>query len=209
MAKAEVYTVRIGASEGLAASAYSGGNVGVAVDGIAQLWREKGKPRRDSVKVFAHLAKKKPAAVLEYLESAARSPEDPGMHPLGVEGLCNAALAGNPDARRALVKSTDDASADVRRLVMSCVADGPESAKNGNAIAQRLIGDPDREIRAEAAGVLALAVSMKTGKSGQVGQGISDALVKALDNPDRDVRLIAIRAVGGLAPRSPSPRSRP
>ena len=200
MAKAEVYTVRRGAAEGLAASAYSGGNVGVAVDGIAQMWREKGQPRRDSVRVFAHLAKKKPAAVLEYLATAARTPEDPGLHPLGVEGLCNAALAGNPDARRALAKSTDDPSAEVRRLVMSCVADGPDPAKNGNAIAQRLITDTDREIRAEAARVLALAAS---GKAGKVGPGISDALVKALDDPDRDVRLVAIRAVGGLQAEAP------
>ncbi|HSR97919.1 MAG TPA: hypothetical protein VLM79_12755, partial [Kofleriaceae bacterium] len=37
MAKAETYAVRIGAAQGLAASAESGGNVGVAVDGIAQL----------------------------------------------------------------------------------------------------------------------------------------------------------------------------
>ena len=200
MTKSEVYVVRRGAAEGLAASAYSGGNPGEAVDGIAQMWNEKGQPRRDSVKVYAHLAKKKPAAVLYYLQIAARSPEDPALHPLGVEGLCNAALAGNPDARRALVKSTDDPSADVRRLVMSCVADGPDPAKNGNGIAQRLITDSDREIRAEAAGVLALAAS---GKAGKVGPGISDALVKALDDPDRDVRLIAIRAVGGLAAEAP------
>ena len=63
MAKAESYAVRIGAAQGLAASAESGGNVGVAVDGIAQLWREKGRPRREAAKIFAHLAKKKPAVV--------------------------------------------------------------------------------------------------------------------------------------------------
>jgi hypothetical protein len=85
---------------------------------------------------------------------------------------------------------------------MSCVADGPDPAKNGSAIAQRLISDPDREIRAEAAGVLALAATGKGGKGG-VAQGISDALVKALDDPDRDVRLVAIRAVGGLGTEAP------
>src|SRR6185369_331188 len=58
MAKAENYAVRIGAAQGLAASAESGGNLGVAVEGIAKLWREKGRPRRDAARIFAHLARK-------------------------------------------------------------------------------------------------------------------------------------------------------
>ena len=59
MAKAESYIVRIGAAEGLANSArVSGASGPVAVDGIAQLWREKGRPRRDAAKVFAHLARR-------------------------------------------------------------------------------------------------------------------------------------------------------
>ena len=196
MAKAENYSVRIGAAEGLAASAEAGGNVGVAVGGIAQLWREKGRPRRDAAKVFAHLAKKKPQAVLEYLSTAARTPEDPALHPIGVEGLCNAALAGNAEARRALARSTDDPSVDVRRLVMSCVADGPEPAKNGAVIAAKLVGDPSSDIRADAARVLALS-AQKGNKS------VGDALVKMLDDPDREVRLIAIRAVGSLGADAP------
>ena len=67
MAKAENYIVRIGAAEGLANTAIAGASGPVAVDGIAQLWREKGRPRRDAAKVFAHLAKKKPGYVIEYL----------------------------------------------------------------------------------------------------------------------------------------------
>ncbi|HUJ63095.1 MAG TPA: HEAT repeat domain-containing protein [Kofleriaceae bacterium] len=197
MAKTENYNVRIGAAEGLAGTALSGGNVGVAIDGIAQLWREKGRPRRDAVTIWAHLARKKPFdAVVQYLASAARITEDPALHPIAVQGLCNASLgsgAAVADARRALAKSTDDPSADVRRLVMQCVADGPDPAKNGAAIAAHLVKDLDNGIRADAARVLALTVG-----KGKVAPGIGDALVALLDDPDREVRLIAIRAVGAL-----------
>ena len=206
MAKSESYTVRIGAAEGLALTTLSGGNVGVGVDGIAQLWREKGRPRRDAAKIFAHLAKRKqPAIVIEYLGSAAKMTEDPALHPIGVEGLCNASLAGSPEARRALARSTDDPSAEVRRMVMQCVADGPDPAKNGIAIATRLVRDPDNQIRADAARVLALATSKADGATGvKVAGGISEALVQLLDDPDREVRVIAIRAIGGLGAAAPA-----
>ncbi|MDB4959408.1 MAG: lyase domain protein repeat-containing protein [Myxococcales bacterium] len=207
MAKSEVYNVRIGAAEGLALSVVSGGNVGVGVDGIAQLWREKGRPRRDAVKIFSHLAKRKqPGIVIEYLGSAAKNTEDPALHPLGVEGLCNASLAGSPDARRALARSTDDVSADVRRMVMQCVADGPDPAKNGTAIAARLVRDPDNQIRADAARVLSLATSKSDGAADgrKIAAGISDALVQLLDDPDREVRVIGIRAIGGLGTAAPA-----
>ncbi|HEX3477009.1 MAG TPA: AAA family ATPase [Kofleriaceae bacterium] len=197
MAKAESYAVRIGAAQGLAASAESGGNLGVAVDGIAQLWREKGRPRRDAAKIFAHLARKKPAAVIEYLFLAAHLTEDPGLHPLGVEGLCNAALAGSTDARNRLARSADDPAPEVRRLVMACVANGPDPVKAGTAIAVKLARDPDGAIRSDAARVLAMAAAR--GSRGAV----NDALVQLLDDPDRDVRLIAIRAVGGLGGDAP------
>jgi HEAT repeat protein len=199
MVKAENYPVRLGAARGLAWTALAGANVGVAIDGIAQLWREKGTPRRDAVKIWAHYARKKPFAnVVEYLASAARLTEDPTLHPLAVEGLCNAALAGSADARRALAKSDDDTASDVRRLVMQCVADGPEPAKNGAAIAQHLVHDPDTEIRTSAARVLAL-----TAAKGKVAPGIADAIVQLLDDPDRDVRVVGIRALGELGADAP------
>ncbi|HSN25720.1 MAG TPA: HEAT repeat domain-containing protein, partial [Kofleriaceae bacterium] len=202
MAKGENYNVRIGAAEGLANTAIAGASGPVAVDGIAQLWREKGRPRRDAAKVFAHLASKKPGYVIEYLANAAKNTEDPALHPIGVEGLCAASFAGSPDARRALARSTDDQSVEVRRAVMSCVADGPDPAKNGAAIAARLVRDPDGEIRADAARVLAMTVG-----KGKVGGGIADALVALLDDTDRDVRLIGIRAIGTLGPDAPKSAS--
>jgi HEAT repeat protein len=199
MAKNENWVVRIGAARGLAASAEAGANSGVAVGGISQLWREKGRPRREAAKVFADLARKKPAVVMSYLVAASRTPEDPSLHPIGVEGLCNAALAGSAEARRHLATSTDDPSVEVRKLVMACVADGPDPAKNGAQIAMRLVRDPNGEIRADAARVLSLAA----GKGGKVSGGIGDALVQLLDDPDRAVRVIAIRAVGGLGNDAP------
>ena len=198
MAKSESYAVRIGAAQGLAASAESGGNPGLAVDGIAQLWREKGRPRRDAVRIFAHLAKKKPAAVVDYLSQATRLTDDPGLHPLGVEGLCNGSLAGSAEARTRLARAVDDPSVEVRRLVMACVANGPDPVKNGAAIAIKLVRDPDGTIRGDAARVLAMAAGKATRTP-----GVNDAIVQLLDDPDHDVRLVAVRAVGGLGAGAP------
>jgi HEAT repeat protein len=199
MAKGESYGVRIGAAEGLAWTALSGASSGVAIDGIAQLWREKGRPRRDAVKVWAHLARKKPfAQVVDYLSIASRLTEDPALHPIAVEGLCNASLAGSVEARKALAAAAADASADVRRLVMQCVVDGPDPAKNGAAIALRLAKDPDNEIRADAARVLAMTVG-----KGKVAPGIADTVVQMLEDPDRDVRIIGVRALGELGADAP------
>ncbi|HSK05703.1 MAG TPA: AAA family ATPase [Kofleriaceae bacterium] len=201
MAKAEAYGVRIGAAQGLAVSAESGASAEYAVGGIWQLWRDKGRARRDAARIFAHVAKKKPAAVMAYLRDAARSTEDPALRPIGVEGLCNASLAGAPSARAALAQSTDDPSADVRLIVMSCVADGPDPAKNGAAIAAKLVRDPNSEIRADAARVLALSAA----KGGKVPDAIAGALTALLDDANREVRIIGVRAIGGLGAEAPKP----
>ncbi len=199
MAKAEAYSVRIGAAQGLAASAESGASADFAVGGIWQLWRDKGQARRDAARIYAHLAKKKPQSVLNYLRDAARSTEDPSLRPIGVEGLCNAALAGSAGARAALAQSTDDASADVRLIVMSCVADGPDPAKHGAAIAAKLVRDPNSEIRADAARVLAMTAA----KGGKVPDAIAQALTALLDDANREVRIIGVRAIGGLGAEAP------
>nr|HEX4312943.1 AAA family ATPase [Kofleriaceae bacterium] len=200
MAKNENYNVRIGAAMGLANTAIVGANYGIAVDGIAQLWNEKGTPRRSAAKVYTYLAKKKPTAVEYYLEAAAHTVEDPALHPMGAEGLCNGALAGSTDARNALKSLLADPAVEVRRIAMHCVADGPDPAKNGAFIAIKLAGDVDTEVRTGAARVLALAAN---GKGSKVAPAISDALVKMLDDPERDVRVIAVRAVGSLGTDAP------
>ncbi|MBX3159677.1 MAG: hypothetical protein KF773_27150 [Deltaproteobacteria bacterium] len=202
MAREEYYPVRVGAAKGLAVSARSGGNAGWAVDGIGLLWREKGVLRREAAGVYRDLAKKRPGFVIAFLQAAAHMTEDTALHPIGVEGLCNAALAGSLEARRLLATSTDDPSGDVRRIVMSCVADGPDPAKNGVAIAQRMVRDGIADIRADAARVLALAAAQK-GASAKLPAGLGEALVALLDDTDRTVRLIAVRAVGGLGQDAP------
>src|SRR5207302_807908 len=138
------------------------------------------------------------ASVVDYLAIAARITEDPGLHPIAVDGLCNASLAGSVEGRKRLAASVDDTNVNVRRMVMQCVADGPEPAKNGVGIALKLVKDVDREIRSDAARVLGMAVG-----KGKVAQGIGDALVALLDDPDRDVRVIAIRAIGALGEDTP------
>ncbi|HEU0029710.1 MAG TPA: AAA family ATPase [Kofleriaceae bacterium] len=199
MAKNENYVVRIGAARGLAASAEAGASVGTAVGGIAQLWKEKGRPRREAARVYADLAKKKPQAVMSYLSNAARTIEDPSLHPIGAEGLCNAALAGNAEARRQLALSTDDKSVDVRKIVMACVADGPDPAKNGAQIAMKLVHDSSGDIRKDAARVLSIAAT----KGGTKIAGVGEALVELLDDQDHSVRLVAIRAIAGLGTEAP------
>lgn len=198
MVKNERFDVAVGAAYGLAASVEAGASVGVAMDGIFQLWKQKGKPRREAARVFAKMARYKAGAVIDYLTSASRMQDDPGLHPIGVEGLCNAANAGSAEARRNLARVTDNPSTDVRRMVIRCVADGPDPAKNGTAIATKLVRDSDPGIRADAARVLALAT-----RAGKVSGSLADALVAMLDDPDRDVRLIAIHAVAGLGAAAP------
>ncbi len=198
MAKLENYVVRVGAAKGLANATLINGSPGVAVDGIGQLWREKGRPRRDAAKVYAEMAKKRAPFVVGFLQFAQRTVEDPALHPIGVEGLCNAAFAGNPEARRALAWSTEDPSADVRRALINCVADGPDPAKNGVPIALKLVRDQNGEIRADVARILALAAA-----KGKVPQAVGDALVALLDDQERAVRIIAIRAIGGLGAEAP------
>jgi HEAT repeat protein len=199
MVKLERIEVAIGAARGLVRTADAGASPAVAVGGINELWKRKGRSRREAAIVYAAMAKKRPGVVMNYLVSSARNTEDPALHPIGVEGLCNAANEGNPEARRQLLRSTDDESAEVRRMVITCAADGPDPAKNGVPIATRLVKDRDGQIRAQAARVLALA----TAKGGKLSGGVAEALLALLEDPERDVRLIAIRAVSGLSDDAP------
>jgi len=82
--------------------------------------------------------------------------------------------------------------------VMACVADGPDPVKNGSQVAIKLVRDPDSAIRSDAARVLAMAAA-----KGSKAAGITEAIVQLLDDSDHAVRLIAIRAVGGLGGDAP------
>lgn len=198
MAKAERNDVAVGAAEGLANSAEVGASASVAVDGIYQLWKKKGGQRRQAARIFARLARKKPREVVDYLASASRSTEDDGLHPIGVDGLCAAASAGSSEARRALTRVTEDPSVAVRLQLMRCVAEDPNAAKNGVPIASRLIEDPEPIIRAEAARLLATTASGGNKLPADVGK----VLLQRVLDPDRGVRVIAVRALGGLGGES-------
>ncbi len=191
MVKNERFDVAVGAGLGLAAGAEEGASAAVAVNGIAQLWKQKGRPRREAVRIYAKLARKKPATVMNFLDAAARAADDPLLHPIGVQGLCNAIAGGSLEARRSLARAADDESAEVRRLVIDCVADGPEPAKNGTAIALRLLRDPDAGIRATAARILAAGATNGS-------KPAADGLVALADDSVRDVRIVAFRGIGAF-----------
>src|SRR5699024_7346204 len=131
MVKNEGLQVATGAANGLAASTEVGASMGVALNGIYQLYKEKGKPRREAVRVYGRIARRKPKEVIGYLALSARSSEDPELHPIAVQGLCNAANAGSSEARAKLAGVTGDPSTDVRRMVIRCVAGGKDPGKNG------------------------------------------------------------------------------
>ena len=197
--KFEKLEVGEGAARGMMHTAAAGASVPVAVGGIAQLWKRQGKSRRAAASVFADMARDRAGPIMTYLVAAARNPDDSDLHPIGAIGLCNATGQGNPEARRQLLKVTDDPSSEVRRLVIRCVAEAPDAAKNGLAFATRLMKDVDPQIRADAARVIALSA----GRGGKVAGGVADALVGLLDDGDREVRLIATHAIGGLGVDAP------
>ncbi|MEZ4400594.1 MAG: HEAT repeat domain-containing protein [Kofleriaceae bacterium] len=191
--------VAVGACRGLANSAAVGASTNVAVDGIAQLWKRKGRARREAATVFAEMARRSPGPIMNYLVAAARTPEDAALHPIGTAGLCAAANGGNAEARRQLLKVADDPSAEVRRMVIACAADGAQPGASGVAAATRLMRDPDPSIRLEAARVL----SQAAGRGGKVSGGVADSLVALVGDGNRDVRAVAIRALAGRAADAP------
>jgi HEAT repeat protein len=197
--KIERLEIGAGAARGMMHTADVGASVPVAVGGIGQLWKRQGKPRREAAAVFAAMARTRPGPIMTYLVAASRNPDDDELHPIGTVGLCHAANQGNPEARRQLMKVTADPSPEVRRLVIRCVADAPDAAKNGLAVATRLMKDPDPQIRADAARVITLSAT----RGGKVQGGVADALVGLLDDSDREVRLIATHAIGSLGGDAP------
>jgi hypothetical protein len=198
MVKGERYDVSIGAARGLANSAEAGGSVGNAVGGIYQLWKRKGKPRREAARIYARMARTKPGPVGNYLASASVSSEDSGLHPIAVEGLCNAMVAGDKGAPGDLARAVKGGSVEVRRLIIECVADNPKHIGVAGRIAVDMADDADGQIRAEAARVLAAMVA-----DGKARPEVGERLGRLAKDDNREVRLIAIRALssmGGAAP---------
>ncbi len=128
------------------------------------------------------------------------SPRIPRCIPIGSRAVQRRARRKLRRACGACARRPTIRSVEVRRIVMCCVADGPDPAKNGAAIAAKLVKrsrqrDPRRR------GARARADR----RQGQALVGVGEALVQLLDDPDREVRVIAIRAIGalGATPRSP------
>ncbi|MEM9492656.1 MAG: hypothetical protein AAGC55_26145, partial [Myxococcota bacterium] len=198
MVREERLDVAIGASQGLANSAAAGASGSVAVGGIVQLWRRKGRPRRAAARVFARIARTNPGAVYSYLTSAARSSEDAGLHVIGATGLCNGSAAGHRKSRRTLAGAVNNDSVEVRRIVIQCTVDHPGDTKNATFIASRLAGDIDSEIRADAARVLNRLV-----EDDVTAPAVLTALLRLARDPERDVRLRAVRALARLGKSAP------
>jgi HEAT repeat protein len=194
MVKVEGLSVAVGAAYGLANSADNGGSAGNAVSGIMQLWKRKGRSRREAAMVFARMAKssKRAGYVYNYLVSAANSKDDTGLHPIGAEGLCNAVAAGYSRAQAALARVARDESVEVRRIVINCVSDHPD-AKIAPRIAGDLADDPSVDVRTEAARVLAQLAATDKPPS-----GVGNSLTKMIADDSRDVRIIAVRALAKM-----------
>ncbi len=199
LVKTDRFDVVIGAMYGLAHSAEVGANASNAVYGIANQWKKKGRPRREAARVYAAMARTKPAPVLNYLAAAARMADDPGLHVIGVEGLCNAMTgAQKRNAARELARSVDDPAPEVRRKVIECVSDYPEDTGTATRIATAMADDRDAEIRAESARVLSALVA-----KGEPSQDVAKSLVALARDDVRDVRVLALDALAALGAGAP------
>ncbi|HUS67364.1 MAG TPA: HEAT repeat domain-containing protein, partial [Kofleriaceae bacterium] len=198
MVKGERYDVAMGAAWGLANSADAGASAQNAAGGIYQLWKRKGKPKRDAARVYARMARTRPGVVTNYLAGAAVSTEDPGLHPIAVEGLCNALAAGDKGAAGDLARSVRAGEVEVRRMIIECVADNPKQLAATGRIALDMADDPDGQARAEAARVLA---AMAAG--GKASKDVGAKLSGLAKDDTRDVRIIAIRALAAMGAAAP------
>ncbi len=197
MVKKERFDVAVGAAWGLANSAEVGASSSVAVAGVAQLWKKKGRSRRKAVEIFAKMARKDPKRVYSYLSAAARGKDDAALKPIGARGLCNALGAGSGSAVRALRRAATDSSTDVRRIVAECVVAHIDMPKIVGRIASILAGDSDATIRADAVRVLANVARKSGGKTG------GKELISLAGDDNRAVRILAIKGIAGLGSDAP------
>ena len=204
MVKTERFDVASGAAYGLANSAAVSGRSSVAVGGVLQLWKRKGRARRVATQVFAKMARTKPRSVISYLTAATRAKDDSGLHVLGARGLCNANTNKKyRGARKLLAREAKDGSLEVRRVVMACIADHSGDVKTAATIANRLADDGDIDIRSDAARVLARLVS-----EGKGSKSVARSLASLAADDERAIRKIAIRALAELGAEG-IPRSVP
>jgi hypothetical protein len=200
MVKGERNEIATGAALGLARSIEEGGSTSAAVSGVHQLWKQKGRQRREAARLYARMARTKPAAVSGYLVTAATSTEDAELHPIGIEGLCNAMVAGERGAVGDLGRAARAGSAEVRRLVIQCLSDNPKFLAPAARIALDLSADTDRQNRVDAARMVAVLATAGGGKS---KSDVGEALARLARDDDREVRIIAIRALAAMGESAP------
>ena len=167
-----------------------------AVSGLYTFWKSRGRGRRIATEAYARMARiKKSKAVhfaVPYLGQAA-SDRDSRLHPIAVEGLCNAVVTGSTAAQYQLIRAASDKSREVRRRVVDCAVDNPKFVRMGSRIAAKLVEDGDSTIRTQVALILADIT-----KQGKGSAKVTRALNTMASDPDRKVRLIAIRALASL-----------
>ncbi len=200
MVKNEGFEVSVGAGEGLANAALVGGNVHVSLGGILILWKRKGRERRAAVKIFARMATSKAGYVYSYLQTAASSKDDTGLHRVAVTGLCNGLAAGHRGSRRSLERAVRSRSTEVRARVIQCVVDHPNYPKTATRIALALARDNSDAIRLDVARVLARASTKAKSKT---ATSVKKALTRLMGDSRRDVRMVALRALASLGNAAP------
>ncbi|WP_428267285.1 HEAT repeat domain-containing protein [Haliangium sp.] len=198
LAKTARFDVASGAVLGLANSVVVGAPRSPAMSGIIHLWRRKGRPRRAGAAAFARMAGAQPRAAYSYLTTAVRSSDDDDLRVIGARGLCSAGVAGHAPSARLLVRSSLDNTAEVRRVVIECVADYALDAEIATTIAARLARDGDPDIRADAARALARVIN-----EGHRDEAVTQAILRLVSDSAREVRGIAIRALAALGPSTP------
>jgi len=168
-----------------------------AVGGLYNFWKRKGGPRLVATRAFARMARiKRSRAVhyaVPYLVQAATDRSDTRLHRVAVEGLCNGVATGSSVAQRALVRAAGNKALAVRRLVVECAVDNPTLVRMASRIAARLVEDGDSSIRTQVALILT-----DVSKKGKGSGAVTRALNTMASDPDRSVRLIAIRALAAL-----------
>ncbi len=190
-------TTRLGraAATGFANSAYVAPQG--AIGGLYNFWKLKGGPRRIATRALAEIARIKRARAVHYavpyLSHPATDRTDSRLHAVGVEGLCNAVATGSSRAQTMLVRAAKNKALAVRRLVVECAVDNPSYIRMATRIASKLVEDGDSNIRTQVALILA-----DVSKKGKGSGAVTRSLNTMASDPERSVRLIAIRALAAL-----------
>jgi hypothetical protein len=199
MIKVEFIDVAEAAAYGLVNSTEEGASVPIAIGGIRDMWKRKGRLRRIAAEVYAKLARSKPGPAYFYVSASARANDDNALHAIGMRGLCNSLKAGNTKVGRDLARAAANPQVDVRRIAIQCVVDHPKYPAVSVQVASAMVDDSNGDIRAESARVLA-----KLAEQGESKEVVGTALSKMTRDDNRGVRIVATRALAHLGTDAPA-----